>query len=63
MITDQSVEELKSRVREHGQYRQLAEEMGLSESWVAKFATQPGTNYTLHTVQKVANYFAQKSTN
>lgn len=60
MITDQTVETLKSKVREHGKYRELAEQTGLSESWLAKFATQPGTNYTLKTVQTIAEHFARQ---
>ncbi len=50
-------------MREHGQYRQLAQATGLSESWISKFATQPGTNYTLHTVQAIADYFESTEKN
>ena len=62
MVSIQSVEELKAKVREHGHYRRLAESTGLSESWIAKFATQPGTNYTLHSVQAIADYFSNQQT-
>lgn len=45
-------------MREHGRYRELAEATGLSESWLAKFATQPGDNYTLKSVQAIVDYFS-----
>lgn len=48
---------LKAKVREHGRYRELAEATGLSESWLAKFASQPGDNYTLKSVQTIVDYF------
>ena len=60
MITTETLETLKAKVREHGQYRQLAEETGLSESWLSKFATQPGENYTLRALQAVAAYFERQ---
>ena len=57
MLSIPDLPALKAKVREHGRYRELAEATGLSESWVAKFATQPGENYTLATVIKIAGYF------
>ena len=58
MIPNESIDTLKAKVREHGKYRELAEQTGLSESWIAKFATVKGDNYTLKTVQTIAEFFA-----
>jgi hypothetical protein len=63
MLSTPELQALKEKVREHGRYRELAEETGLSESWLSKFATVPGDNYKLGTLRKVAGYFARKRRN
>jgi transcriptional regulator with XRE-family HTH domain len=57
MLSISDLQALKDKVREHGRYRELAEQTGLSESWLSKFATVPGDNYTIATLRKVADYF------
>lgn len=57
MMTNDDLQALKDKVRDHGRYRELAEATGLSESWLSKFATQPGENYTLSSIRKVAEHF------
>ena len=63
MLSIDDLQALKDKVREHGRYRELAEEIDVSESFLSKFATQPGDNYTLNSIRKVADYFASKTLN
>lgn len=62
MLTIEDLQALKDKVREHGRYRQLADEIGVSESFLAKFASQPGDNYTLSSIRKVADHFSHQKT-
>lgn len=57
MFSISDLPKLKAKVKDHGRYRELAEATGVSESWISKFATQEGDNYTLSKLAKVAAYF------